>query len=242
MREKIILYKKEDEYDLEKLFGRGYKKRMFVFESLSVHNDCFELCANIPSSPCGYAVYGRYIIPILLAFSDDNKLKSHHEDNFDYFIKYIDTMTGISFECLNRSCYGNIIIGEAMFYCLKHEELIPIIYHEIGHLVAPGFMEETDADRFAVAHVGPQNLLAALKTFEAFRFSFKRNVAEIIMSTIDIDNKVDQLIAVTLSEDSSLSLYREEFIERCKYKKGLPIMRLYLSEDIVNKNKIKEEK
>lgn len=242
MREKIILYGKEDEEDLEKFFGRGYRKRMFIFESLSVHNGHFESCSDISSSPCGYVAYGRYIIPILLAFSNDNKLKSHHEDNFDYFIKYIDTISGISFECLDRSCYGNIIIGEALFYCLKHEKLIPIIYHEIGHLVALGFMEETDADRFAAAHVGPQNLLAALKTFEAFRFSFKRNVAEIIMSTIDIDDRIDQLMAVALSEDSSLSLYREEFIERCKYKKGLPIMRLYLSEDIVNKNKIKEEK
>lgn len=238
MREKIIFYGKTYEENLEYLFGRNYKERIFMFKPLANHsNDPY---ANISSSPCGYVTYGRYIIPILLASPDEDKLRKHHKDNTDYLMKYIDIISGISFECLDKSCYGNIIIGDGAFHCLTYKELVPIIYHEIGHLVAPGFMTETDADRFAAAHVGPKNLLEALKSFESFRFSFKRNMAKTLMLIPDTDDdKIDLLMAVTLSEDSALSLYRKEYIERCKYVKGLPTMSLYLNENVIKECKDK---
>lgn len=230
MREKIILYGEES---TEELFGKGYEKSVSMFEPMPKHT----LYAKVSSSPCGYVAYGRYIIPILLAIEDMDMIK-HDKDSVEYIIKNIDTVTGIGFECFDKSCYGNIIIGEAVFYSLNYEELIPILYHEIGHLIAPGFMLEADADRFAVAHVGSTRLLDALGSLEMFRSSFRENIARSIASVIDaIDYKVSQLMGITLSEDSSLCLYRVEYIKKCKYIRGLPVMSLYLNENIIKEYK-----
>lgn len=222
-----------------------------MFKPLPKH-DNFDPYTDISPLPCGYIAYGRYIIPILLASENERKLREcymkkfhHHEENINYnnyFLRFIDIISGISFECSYKSCYGNIIIGDALFHCLTYEELFPIIYHEIAHMMAPGYVTETDADKFAASHMGPQNLLKALKSFESFRFSFKKNLAKHILEITDIDDKIDQLMAITLSEDSAFHLYRKEYIERCRYVIGLPITRLYLNENTIKECKNKYER
>lgn len=148
-------------YDREEAIRilKDNKQERFKFECRSI----FRKDSNCPferdlATVIGYVKYSYYDIPLVILNKIPRDTDNIHMDATDVW--RIGAVTDpITF----NKC---IVIGKYFWEQMKPEHIEAFLYHEIAHIIDNGFMLESFADRFAVAHVGPEQFTEAVIKYE----------------------------------------------------------------------------
>lgn len=137
--------------------------------------------------------YGMWQIPLIINHTVPTK--TIDDDVYLDMSKQI-TITAVM---KRNSNYYAIVIGSGVWKCMDQEDIIPLLYHEIAHIIDPEFFNESLADQFAVAHIGADRLAESLSNYRTFlqvvikQFNEDKHMVGINTNVNDIIYRVEML-------------------------------------------------